>query len=244
MSDPGKGIRARFRVPYGNFLLDLDLQLPGRGVTGLLGHSGSGKTTFLRCVAGLERAQEGFLEVNGEPWQDSARGHFLPTHRRALGYVFQEASLFEHLSVRRNLEYGLKRIPARERKVALDQALELLGIGHLLDRMPARLSGGERQRVGLARALVSKPPLLLCDEPTSSLDASTTADVLRVLADARDKLGTTVVVITHDLDVVKAICDRAALLEKGRLREIFEIEAAGPRSLPSYYDQVERELRS
>ncbi|MDG9931216.1 MULTISPECIES: molybdenum ABC transporter ATP-binding protein [unclassified Pseudomonas] len=216
MSDPGKGIRARFRVPYGNFLLDLDLQLPGRGVTGLLGHSGSGKTTFLRCVAGLERAQEGFLEVNGEPWQDSARGHFLPTHWRALGYVFQEASLFEHLSVRRNLEYGLKRIPTRERKVALDQALELLGIGHLLDRMPARLSGGERQRVGIARALLTSPGLLLMDEPLAALDLKRKAEILPYLKRLHDELDIPILYVSHSPDEVARLADHLVVLEEGK----------------------------
>lgn len=135
-----------------------------------------------------------------------------------------------------------KRMTATRQRDAVDEILSFVGLSHRAEHFPAQLSGGERQRVGLARALVSRPPLLLCDEPTSSLDASTTADVLRVLADARDQLGTTVIVITHDLDVVKAICDRAALLDKGRLREVFEIAAAGPRSLPSYYEQVKREL--
>ncbi|HNF89593.1 MAG TPA: ATP-binding cassette domain-containing protein, partial [Thiobacillaceae bacterium] len=145
------GIRARFALDRGGFALDVDLDLPGRGVTALFGHSGSGKTTLLRLMAGLERAAGGELAVNGQVWQDAVS--FLPTHRRPLGYVFQEASLFPHLCVRRNLEYGLKRVPAAERKVSLEQAIELLGIGHLLDRKPERLSGGERQRVGIARAL-------------------------------------------------------------------------------------------
>lgn len=216
MSAPGTGIRARFHVTYGNFLLDLDLQLPGRGVTALLGHSGSGKTSFLRCVAGLERAQEGFLEVNGDPWQDSARGHFLPTHRRALGYVFQEASLFEHLSVRRNLEYGLKRIPARERKVALDQALELLGIGHLLERMPARLSGGERQRVGIARALLTSPGLLLMDEPLAALDLKRKAEILPYLKRLHDELDIPILYVSHSPDEVARLADHLVVLEEGK----------------------------
>ncbi|MCR8670935.1 ATP-binding cassette domain-containing protein, partial [Agrococcus sp. HG114] len=134
--------------------------------------------------------------------------------------------------------------PREQRREAVDEILEFVGLGHRADRYPAQLSGGERQRVGLARALVARPPLLLCDEPTSSLDASTTADVLRVLARAREELGATVVVVTHDLDVVKAICDRAALLERGALRELLPVARRDYRSLPTYREQVLRELRS
>ncbi|HCA00129.1 MAG TPA: molybdenum ABC transporter ATP-binding protein, partial [Pseudomonas sp.] len=156
-----KAIHARFRLDYAEFSLDVDLQLPGRGVTALFGHSGSGKTTLLRCVAGLERSGRGQLSVNGEHWQDCARKLFVPPHQRAIGYVFQDANLFAHLSVRRNLEFGMRRVAASVRRVALEQAVELLGIAHLLERMPDRLSGGERQRVGIARALLTSPRLLL-----------------------------------------------------------------------------------
>jgi len=147
-------ITTRFRVDWPGFSLDLDLELPGRGVTAIFGHSGSGKTTLLRCIAGLERAKTGFLSFKGEIWQDERT--FLPVHRRPLGYVFQEASLFPHLSVLKNLRYGQKRSKA-DQKVSLEQAIELLGIGHLLERKPERLSGGERQRVGIARALAVSP---------------------------------------------------------------------------------------
>ena len=134
------GIEARFRLDWPGFALDVELCLPGRGVTALFGHSGSGKTALLRCIAGLERTPNGYLCIGGERWQD---GHkFLPTHRRPLGYVFQEASLFSHLTVLANLEYGLKRTAAGERRVSLEHAVELLGIGQLLMRRPERLSGG------------------------------------------------------------------------------------------------------
>ncbi|MGA9164256.1 MAG: ATP-binding cassette domain-containing protein, partial [Thiobacillus sp.] len=133
------GIRARFKLDYPGFALDVDLDLPGRGVTAVFGQSGSGKTTLLRAIAGLEHAPGGTLSVNGEVWQDEAV--FRPTHRRPLGYVFQEASLFPHLDVRANLQYGQKRVPSAARRVSLDQAVSLLDIGHLLTRQPARLSG-------------------------------------------------------------------------------------------------------
>ncbi len=151
-----------------SFALDAAFSAPPVGVTALFGPSGSGKTTLLRCIAGLERAS-GSLHVNGEPWQDEKT--FMPVHRRPLGYVFQEASLFPHLSVRANLEYGLKRIPPAERKVPLEQVVEWLGLGRLIERGdPAKLSGGERQRVAIGRALLTSPRILLMDEPLSALD--------------------------------------------------------------------------
>ncbi|GAO36023.1 molybdenum ABC transporter ATP-binding protein [Sulfuricella sp. T08] len=161
-------LSARLGLALGNFRLDASFDVPGRGVTALFGNSGSGKTTVLRCLAGLERAPDGCLTVNGELWQDENNGFFLPTHRRPLGYVFQEASLFPHLNVRHNLEYGWKRIPAAERRVSFELAVELVGIGQLLNHSPAHLSGGERQRVAIARALLSSPRLPLMDEPVGS----------------------------------------------------------------------------
>ncbi len=155
------GLRLRFRRAYPGFELDIDLALPGRGVTALFGHSGSGKSTCLRCIAGLEKAAEGEVTINGETWQDSRRNLFVAPHRRALGYVFQDANLFRHLTVRRNLAFGLKRIAAAERRVELEQACALLGIEHLLERMPERLSGGGPIGETLARVDL---PLALDDD--------------------------------------------------------------------------------
>ncbi|THG84460.1 molybdenum ABC transporter ATP-binding protein [Pseudomonas sp. A-1] len=216
-SAPADGIRARFRLDYAGFVLDVDLQLPGRGVTALFGHSGSGKTTCLRCVAGLERASVAHLEVNGELWQDSERGLFVPTHRRALGYVFQEASLFPHLSVRRNLEYGLKRIDKATQRVSWERVIELLGIGHLLERMPGRLSGGERQRVGIARALLTSPRLLLMDEPLAALDLKRKHEILPYLERLHDELDIPVLYVSHSPDEVARLADHVVLLDQGRV---------------------------
>src|SRR5206468_1195238 len=153
----------------GDFALAVDLDLPGRGITALFGPSGSGKTTCLRAIAGLEQAGVRHVAVDGEVWHDAAQGVCVPTYRRALGYVFQEASLFPHLSVRGNLEFGQRRTAGNERRFALDDITGLLGIGQLLERAPANLSGGERQRVAIARALLASPRLLLLDEPLASL---------------------------------------------------------------------------
>ena len=219
--DDGR-IRARFLVKHPGFTLDIDLDLPGRGVSALFGHSGSGKTSCLRCFAGLDRPQQGYLQVAGELWQDSERGFFLPAHKRAIGYVFQDANLFPHLSVRKNLEYGQRRIPASQRKVALDQALQLLGIGHLLERMPSALSGGERQRVGIARALVTSPRLLLMDEPLASLDLKRKQEVLPYLQRLHEELDIPVLYVSHAPDEVARLADHLVLLDEGQVR------ASGP----------------
>lgn len=207
-------IEARFHIGYGDFSLDVDLQLPGRGVTALLGPSGSGKTTLLRCISGLERAPSGVLSVLGECWQRN--GYFLPVHRRPLGYVFQEASLFDHLSVAENLDYGARRshgLDAGQRKAIVD----LLGIAHLLGREPGRLSGGERQRVAIARALFTAPRLLLMDEPLAALDHARKQEILPYLERLRDELEIPIVYVSHALDEVARLADHVVVMEDGRV---------------------------
>ena len=208
------GIRARFRLDWPGFTLDIDLELPTKGIIALFGHSGSGKTTLLRCIAGLERAPDGFLALNGEIWQNGA--HWLPTHKRPLGYVFQEASLFPHLTVMGNLRYGMRRV-SRERRVNLDQAIELLGIGHLLDRKPDRLSGGERSRIGIARALAVNPRLLLMDEPLAALDLQRKQDILPYLERLHDELEIPALYVSHSPDEVARLADHLVLLDGGRV---------------------------
>ncbi|MGC6373058.1 molybdenum ABC transporter ATP-binding protein [Pseudomonas sp. K2I15] len=209
-------IEVRLQLKYSGFALDVDLQLPGRGVTALYGHSGSGKTTCLRCIAGLERAEEGFVQINDEVWQDSRKGLFVPPHKRTLGYVFQEASLFPHLSVLANLEFGLKRIPRQQRRVDMAHATELLGIGHLLDRHPQHLSGGERQRIGIARALLTSPSLLLMDEPLAALDSKRKSEILPYLERLHDELEIPVLYVSHAQDEVARLADHIVLLSDGK----------------------------
>lgn len=199
-----------------NFCLDVALQLPGRGITALFGPSGCGKTTCLRSIAGLERAQ-GRVVVNGQVWQDDASGQWRPTHQRALGYVFQEASLFPHLSVQGNMAYGLQRTPVARRKVALEQAVALLGIEHLLPRNPATLSGGERQRVAIARALATSPQVLLMDEPLSALDAQRKAEVLPYLEHLQRHLEIPLLYVSHAQDEVARLAQHVVLLQAGRV---------------------------
>ena len=209
-------IEARLKLVRADFALDVDLRLPGQGVTALFGPSGCGKTSCLRSLAGLERAQ-GRVAVNHTVWQDDAQQQWLPTHRRALGYVFQEASLFPHLSVQRNIDYGLKRTPQERRQVSQQRAVELLGIGHLLDRMPATLSGGERQRVAIARALATSPEVLLMDEPLAALDAQRKAEVLPYLEQLQRQLQIPVIYVSHSMDEVARLAQHMVLLREGRV---------------------------
>lgn len=215
-------IQARLRIEHAEFSLALDVQLPGRGVTALFGPSGSGKTSCLRAIAGLDVASDGYLCVNGEVWQDASRNLHVPTHRRALGYIFQEANLFPHLDVERNLHYGLRRVPVARRRVSLEQAIELLGIAELLRRRPATLSGGERQRVALARALATSPRLLLMDEPLAALDYQRKAEILPYLMRLHDELDIPIIYVSHSIDEVAQLADHLVILEQGR------VAASGP----------------
>jgi len=218
-------IAATFRLDYPGFTLDVDLDLPGSGVTAVFGQSGCGKTTLLRCIAGLERGA-GRLDVNGETWQDEAT--FLPTHRRPLGYVFQDARLFAHLTVSGNLDYGMRRAVRRDasavpqgdtashnfsRRAAV---IELLGLGPLLERLPDRLSGGEQQRVAIARALLTAPRLLLLDEPLAALDHARKREILPWLERLKDELEIPVIYVSHAADEVARLADHLVVLEGGR----------------------------
>ncbi len=210
-------VRGQFHLQQGHFVLDVNFHLPGQGITAVFGPSGCGKTTLIRCVAGLERATLGFLKVNGHCWQDESRHFFLPTYQRALGYVFQEASLFPHLSVVKNLEYGFHRIPPQQRYVIFEEVVTFLGITSLLHRKPECLSGGERQRVALARALLTSPQLLLMDEPLAALDADSKAEILPYLEKLHEQLAIPVLYITHTMLEVMHLADTLLVIEQGRV---------------------------
>ncbi len=209
-------IHAKFQVDRGSFKLDVDLNLPGHGITALFGHSGSGKTTCLRAMAGLERARQAYFAIGDRVWQDERRGLFVPTHQRALGMVFQEASLFPHLSVRGNMEFGQKRTLATKQGFALPAVAELLGIAHLLDRTPAQLSGGERQRVAIARALLAGPEILLMDEPLAALDLKRKLEILPYLERLHRELAIPIIYVSHAPDEVARLADHLVLLDQGR----------------------------
>jgi len=209
-------IELRFNIRHDDFLLSLDTSLPGSGISAIFGPSGCGKTTLLRAVAGLEKDPDGLCRVNGEAWQ--LDGQHLPVHRRPLGYVFQEANLFPHMNVQQNLEYGLKRIPAKQRRIRIGDAVELLGLGHLLTRGTDNLSGGERQRVAIARALLTSPSLLLMDEPLAALDRSGKREILPYLEQLHDELAMPVLYVSHATEEVARLADHLLLLEGGKLR--------------------------
>jgi len=217
-------IQVRLHIDRGAFRLDVDLELPGRGITALFGPSGSGKTTCLRAIAGLEHVNDGYVAIGGEVWQDEAQRIFVPTHRRALGYVFQEASLFPHLNVRANLEFGMKRVPRSERRFEPEAVARLLGIWELLERRPDRLSGGERQRVAIARALLASPQLLLMDEPLAALDLRRKQEILPYLERMHDALSIPIIYVSHAPDEVARLADHLVLLDAGR------VVASGPLS--------------
>ena len=212
---PAPDCEVRLQLQRADFSLDVDLRFPSRGITALFGASGSGKTTVLRCIAGLERQGHGRVRIGADCWQDDAQALFLPTWRRPLGYVFQEASLFDHLDVAGNLRFGLKRAGADPGQ--LDQAVELLGIGALLARLPHQLSGGERQRVAIARALATQPRLLLLDEPMAALDAERRQEILPWLERLRDELALPMVYVSHAADEVARLADTLVMLRQGRL---------------------------
>ena len=211
------GLGVRLSLERAGFVLEAAFDLGERGVTTVSGPSGSGKTTVLRCIAGLERPRAGTITWNGETWFDAARGIELPPHRRAIGYVTQQAHLFPHLSVRDNLDYGARRAGARPGAVQARELVADLGITPLLDRRVGGLSGGERQRVAIGRALLARPRLLLLDEPVSALHEAGTAEVLATLESVLAALPIPCLYVSHDLREASRLADRMIWLESGRI---------------------------
>lgn len=208
-------IQAQIKVSYAGFDLDADLQLPKSGITAIYGPSGSGKTTLLRCLAGLERTSSSMISIDGEVWQ--SQDTFVPTHMRAIGYVFQESSLFGHLSVQGNLDYAKKRARKNSESISDKNIIDLLGIGHLLTRNPSGLSGGERQRVAIARALLSSPKLLLMDEPLASLDKDRKKEIIPYLKELRSALDIPVIYVSHAREEITQIADHLLFLQQGKV---------------------------
>jgi molybdate transport system ATP-binding protein len=218
---------ARFDVDYTNFHLQVDVDVPTAGITAVFGQSGSGKTTLLRCLAGLERSPTGFMQVGDEVWQDESRHRYEPISRRRIGYVFQEPRLFPHLSVRSNLTYGFNRTPVPDRRLSVEQVVEVLGIAHLLDRRPHKLSGGEQQRIAIGRALLTSPKLLLLDEPLSSLDSQRKREIMPFIQGLYRELNIPVVYVTHSLHEILQLAQVVVFLRAGKsvasgsLNEVF-----------------------
>lgn len=201
----------------GTFDLNVDFSVPMHGITALFGPSGCGKTSILKSVAGLNRIP-GHIRVGDDIWQDDSL--FLPTHKRPIGYVFQEASLFSHLSVRQNLTYGARRTKSADHSIRFDDVVELLGLGRLIDRSPIHLSGGERQRVSIGRALLSQPHLLLMDEPLSALDRMAKDEILPYFEALHSNLRIPILLVTHDIAEVERLADHLVLLRDGKLMAV------------------------
>ncbi|NKK98199.1 molybdenum ABC transporter ATP-binding protein [Rhizobium leguminosarum bv. viciae] len=193
-----------------------------RGVTALFGRSGSGKTSMIRIIAGLARPDEGRVVLDGEPLTETATGILVPKHRRRFGYVFQEARLFPHLSVRANLFYGRWFAARTARGESFDRIVDLLGIETLLARSPAKLSGGEKQRVAIGRALLSSPRLLLMDEPLAALDDARKAEILPYLERLRDETDIPIVYVSHSIAEVARLANQVVVMRDGK------VEATGP----------------
>jgi molybdate transport system ATP-binding protein len=209
-------LAAKIQHAFGGFQLAIDFSVDRSGLTALFGPSGSGKTACINAISGLLKPDTGRIEINGQPVFDSTSGLNLPARRRRIGYVFQDARLFPHLSVNRNLDFGARRSPEPPSAAERGHIVEMLGIGHLLERRPAGLSGGERQRVALGRALLMKPSLLLLDEPLAALDQARKAEVLPHLERLRDEARIPIVLVSHALDDVARLADDIVVVNRGR----------------------------
>jgi molybdate transport system ATP-binding protein len=209
-------LRVDITKRLGEFSLEASFTSEGR-VTGLFGASGAGKTSLINMIAGLLKPDRGVIAIDGETLDDiSARVH-VPAHRRRIGYVFQDARLFPHLDVGQNLDYGRRMNRLTEDPAQRKRVTELLDIGGLLDRRPGKLSGGERQRVALGRALLSKPRLLLLDEPMGSLDEGRKVEILPYLVRLRDEANVPMVYVSHDAAELRQLATQIVMLRGGRV---------------------------
>ena len=215
----------RYQLNRPAFEMDVDLDLSMQGVTGLFGLSGAGKTTLLRCIAGLEKSDVGRLVVDGAAWEDSGMGMYVAPHKRQIAYVFQEARLFPHLSVSRNLEYGQRRSVSNDDGADFDRVVDLLELQDLLERMPTTLSGGEAQRVAIGRALLRSPKMILMDEPLAALDDSRKEEVLSYIERLHAALKTPIIYVSHNIDEICRVCDQLVVLEEGRISAQGELQS-------------------
>ncbi len=211
-------LRVDIAKQLGAFALEATFESQGR-VTGLFGASGAGKTSLINMIAGLLRPDRGVIALDDEVLDDTSQGIHVPPHRRRIGYVFQDARLFPHLDVRQNLDYGRRMNRLLTDPAQHERITSLLDIGHLLDRRPGRLSGGERQRVALGRALLSKPRLLLLDEPLGSLDEGRKEEILPYLIRLRDE-GIPMVYVSHDATELRQLATQVVMLKRGRVTAV------------------------
>ena len=218
---PGNTIDIRFKLKRKDFELDVDFQTPDTGVIGVFGSSGSGKTSLLRCLAGLEEPALGYLKIHQHIWHDD--NYHMPTHRRPIAYVFQEANLFPHLNIHNNLEYGWKRIDKNKRSLKFDDVVAWLGLESFLDRSPDQLSGGQRQRAAMGRALLTSPELLLMDEPLANLDPPSKSEILPYLENLYKELDIPVFYVSHSPSEIQQLADHLILMDQGKIQANGEI---------------------
>lgn len=219
-----KNISGAFRLTKGSFKLDAKFDFPSSGVTAITGASGCGKTTLLRCIAGLENAVIGDFHINGECWLDSQKNIFTPPNKRSVGYIFQDAALFPHMSVKQNLEYAYKRRSSGQNSIALDDdVIASTGTSKLVERNTGNLSGGEKQRVAIARALLTNPDILLMDEPVSSLDKKSRSLIIQLIEKIHNKHNIPIIYVSHDLEEISQLADRVVCIENGKVTDIGKV---------------------
>jgi molybdate transport system ATP-binding protein len=199
--------------------LDINTTIPASGVTAIFGHSGSGKTSLLRCIAGLEKAEQGKVSIHKNSWQETWQDtdHFSPVHKRSIGYVFQEASLFPHLTAQKNLTYAIKRADQAVSAEFYQRVIDVMGIEGILTRYPSQISGGERQRIAIARALLIQPRLLLMDEPLAALDYQRKQEILPYLERLHQSFDIPIIYVSHSMDEVARLADHILVLDQGKV---------------------------
>lgn len=212
------------RRQQGAFTVNCSFTTASVGITALFGPSGSGKTSIINMVAGLTHPDSGKIELLGRPLVNTGQGIVLPMEKRRIGYVFQDGRLFPHLTVEKNLRYGMDLTPADQRSIRFDDVVEVLGIGHLLGRRPAKLSGGEKQRVAIGRALLTSPHLLLMDEPLAALDSNRKDEVLPFIARLPREFQIPILYVTHSMDEILRLADQLVLMEQGRSAAVGSVE--------------------
>ncbi|MEZ8611035.1 molybdenum ABC transporter ATP-binding protein ModC [Vibrio sp. 10N.222.51.C8] len=203
----------QYQQQLGETFFDIDLELPSSGITAIFGRSGAGKTSLINAISGLKQPDKGLISVSGTTLFDSGNGINLPTHKRNVGYVFQESRLFPHMKVTANLKYGMKSVD----KAHFEQIVSLLSLGSLLDRYPARLSGGEKQRVAIGRALLSKPSILLMDEPLASLDLPRKREVMPFLENLAETVQIPIIYVTHSLNEILRLANHLVIIDQGKV---------------------------
>lgn len=210
-------LRINVKQSFGSFEVDVAFSIPSKGITALFGPSGAGKSSVINMIAGLKKPDMGSIVFNNALLFDSKDKVYLPPEKRRIGYIFQEARLFPHLTVKANLTYGMRLVPKGKRYVAFDEVVSLLGIKHLLSRRPEKLSGGEKQRIAIGRAFLTSPELLLMDEPLSSLDYSRKAEILPFIGKLSRKFSIPVLYVSHSFEEIMTIADHLVLLKGGKV---------------------------